>query len=84
MKAHMDKARGQLGELASLADKTERAERRILEAAEARLDTVQQEIETVRGDAQRGDEKAEDRYLDLVRERGKLQTVIARARSNLA
>lgn len=84
MKHHIDRARTHLGELAALAQKTEAAERRILAAAEQRLEAVQAEIEKARPGVEAADDAAQDRYLELVTERGKLHTVIAKARQALA
>ncbi|MNP08943.1 hypothetical protein D3C76_1010300 [compost metagenome] len=84
MKEHMDKARGQLGELGALAGKTEAAERKILAQAEKRLAEVQAAIERAGAGVEGAPEAAQDRYLALVTERGQLNTVIARARQALA
>lgn len=83
MKHHINKARTQLGELAGLAHKTEAAERRILAAASQRLEAVQAEIERARPGVEAGPDSAQDRYLELVAERGQLEQVIARAREAL-
>lgn len=80
----MEKARQGLGELGMLADKTEKAERRILEAAEKRLDEVSGLIERAQPSAQSADDAGQQRYLDLVAERGQLNIVIANARQALA
>lgn len=83
MKAHIEKAQSHLGELAGLASKTENAERRILEAAEKRLDEVQVAIEKARPGIEAAPEEKQDEYLALITERGQLNTVIAKARSTL-
>lgn len=80
MKAHIDRTRHQLGELAGLASKTEAAERKILSSAEQRLASVQNELLGIHG-AEFG--KDADRYTELVAERGQLQIVIAKARRAL-
>lgn len=84
MKRHMDRTRDQLGELAGLADRTERTERRILEQAEKRLDEVQAAIERARPGIEAAPDAAQQRYQDLVAERGQLHMVIAQARKALA
>lgn len=84
MKRHMDKARAHLGELHGLADKTERTERNILAAAEKRHAEVCQAIERARPGVEAAPESAQQRYTDLVAERGQLDVVIARARKALA
>lgn len=83
MTAHADKARERLGELAGLAAKTEAAERRILQRAEERLAEVQAEIEKLRPGIEGAADADQQRYLDLVSERGQIHTVIAKARKSL-
>lgn len=83
MKASIDRTRAQLGDLAGLTAKTEAAERRILAAAEKRLDEVQALIERARPGIEAAPDSAQGRYLDLVTERGQLQTVIGKARQAL-
>lgn len=78
-----DKAKAQLGNLSALAAKTEAAERRILESAQNRLEEVQAQIDRARPGVESAPEAAQDRYLELVRERGQLQQVIARAQQAL-
>lgn len=82
MKHHIEKARGALGELHGLATKTEAAEQRILAAANERLASVQKEIDAA-GNVEAADEAAQDAYLELIRERGQLHVVIAKARKAL-
>lgn len=84
MKAHIDKTRAHLGELGAMAEKTEMAERRILEAAEKRLDQVEADIVKARPGVEAAGDDEQQRYLDLVAERGQLHTVIAKARKALA
>lgn len=84
MKRHMERTRDQLGELAGLADRTERTERRILEQAEKRLAEVQASMERARPGIEAAPDAAQQRYTDLVAERGQLELVIARAREALA
>ena len=84
MRRHMDKARGQLGDLHGLAAKTERAERNILTAAENRHAEVCKAIERTRPGVESAPESAQQRYTDLVAERGQLDVVIAKARKALA
>lgn len=79
----MQDARRQLNGLQLLAYKTEQAERRILQAAEERLDAVQSELGTLRPRVL-ADADAAERYQALILERGKLQQVIARSRQHLS
>jgi hypothetical protein len=72
-----------LATLAGLAAKTEAAERRILKSAESRLAVVQAQIDRARPGVESAPDEAQDRYLELVRERGQLHQVIARARQVL-
>lgn len=82
MKAHVDKTRASLGELAGLAAKTDAAERRILENAEHRLFEVQRELDSIKG-AEFGTPEQQEHYSDLIKERGQLHVVIAKAREVL-
>lgn len=84
MKAHIKKVHDQLGDLAGLSAKTEAAERKILAAAEKRLATVQAAIERAAAGIEAAPDDAQQRYLDLVTERGQLHTVIAKAKQALA
>lgn len=79
----MNEHRKQLGTLAGLAAKTEAAERKILASAEKRLAVVQAQIDRARPGVEAAPDAAQDRYLELVRERGQLHQVIARARQTL-
>lgn len=83
MKAHVEKTKNHLGELASLSSKTEAAERRILAQANKRLVEVDAAIERARPGAEGAPASAQDRYLDLVKERAQLHIVIAKARQAL-
>ncbi len=83
MKAHIDKTKSQLGELGALGEKTEIAERKILEAAEKRLGEVEGEIGKAGAGLEAADDASQQRYLDLVAERGQLHTVIGKARTVL-
>lgn len=80
--AHFEVARRQLLSLARIADTTRDAERRILEAAMARLEAVDADIDRLRGRALL-DEHAGQQYSALIEERGRLALVIARAREHL-
>lgn len=84
MKAHMDRTRAQLGDLASLASKTEAAEREILKRAQDRLEKVNAEIERARPGVEGAPDDAQRRYTDLVAERGHLHIIIAKAQQALA
>ncbi len=79
----MDNVRRQLGELASLADKTDAAERKILEAAEKRLAWAGDRMAELKPRAILDGEAGRE-YQELSLERQRLQTVIAQARKNLA
>jgi hypothetical protein len=83
MKRHIENTRAHLGELHGLAAKTEAAERRILERAEARLDEVNAALERLRPGVEAAPDKSQDRYLALIEERGQLNTVIAKSRQVL-
>lgn len=80
----MDRTRAQLGDLAGLAGKTERTERAILKQAEKRLAEVQAAIERARPGIEAAPDAAQQRYQDLIAERGQLHLVIAQARKALA
>lgn len=84
MKRHIEKARAGLGDLHDLAAKTERTERNILAAAEKRHAEVCAAIERARPGADGASDAAQQRYTDLVSERGQLDVVIAKARKALA
>lgn len=83
MKAHMEKARNQLGDLGALASKTELAEKKILAQAQKRLTEVETAIERARPGVEAAPDTAQDRYLDLLKERGQLSIVIAKAQHAL-
>lgn len=83
MKKHIENARGQLVGLHGLAAKTETAERRILEQAERRHGQVVAAIERARPGIEGAPDKAQQRYTDLVAERGQLELVMAKARAAL-
>lgn len=83
MKRHMGKARAGLGRLMALSTKTEAAERRILESAQKRHDFVVAELRKLRPGIAGASDSTQDRYTDLVAERGQLDVVIAKARKAL-
>ena len=83
MKAHIERAQQSLGELGALSAKTEAAERRILERAEQRREEVQAAIDRARTGVECAPDSSQDRYLALIEERGRLDTVISRAREAL-
>ena len=83
MKRHMEKAKTDLGELHGLAAKTEAAERKILTAAEKRHAEVVAAIERARPGIDGASDAAQDRYTDLIAERGQLEIVMAKARKEL-
>lgn len=82
MKQHIENVRRQIGELSSLAAKTDEAERKILHAAEKRLEWVQSRLAELRSKAV-VDGEAGREYQDLALERGRLDLVIAQARKLL-
>ena len=83
MKRHTEKTTRHLGELHALGAKTEAAERKILDAAEKRHAAVLQELDKLRPGVEGADESTQDRYLELVQERGQLDVVIGKARGVL-
>lgn len=83
MKRHIENTRAHLGELNGLAEKTETAERGILQRAEARLEQVNAMIERQRPGVEAAPDASQDRYLALVEERGRLEIVVAKARQAL-
>jgi vacuolar-type H+-ATPase subunit H len=84
VKRHIANTQEKLGDLAGLADKTERTERRILEQAEKRLTEVQTAIDRARTGIEAAPDDAQQRYQQLIVERGQLQMVIAQAKKALA
>lgn len=83
MKEHIETARRQLGELGAMAQKTEAAEREILERAEKRLEEVMAGLKRLNRIAMTSDPDAQREYVELVQERGQLETVISKAREVL-
>lgn len=83
MKRHMQQTRDKLGELGALHAKTDAAEHRILKAAGQRLDAVVAELSKLEPGAEGADDAHQDRYVELVAERGHLHIVIAKARAIL-
>lgn len=84
MKRHITNTRQHLGELHDLAAETERSERSILARAEKRHATVLAQLERQRPGIEGANDAAQDRYTELVKERGELEMVIAKARKTLA
>lgn len=84
MKKHLTNTRDHLGELSTLAAQTHASERNILRSAERRLDVVNAAIERSRPGAETAPRAAQERYLDLVQERGQLRLIIARAQGYIA
>lgn len=80
---HIERARAQLGDLAVLADRTQRTERRILEQAKKRLADVEAALKRARPGVEFAPDAAQRRYRDLIAERGQLHIVIAQANKNL-
>lgn len=83
MQHHIENSRRQLGELAAMSRQTEDMERKILARARSRLGEVQSKLKPARVAAMTGDDAAKQTYLDLIKERGQLNHVIARAQSML-
>ena len=83
MKGHIANTRRHLGELHSLAAKTEASERGILERATNRLDEVSAMLERQRPGVEAASDAAQDRYIALVEERAQLQSVIAKSKKAL-
>lgn len=84
MKQHIENTRRQLGELGAMATQNEAAERKILDRARALLSEVEGKIDGARRASLTGGREAEDQYMELVQERGRLHQVIAQAQANLA
>lgn len=84
MKRHIEKTRAGLSDLHGLASKTERTERNILAAAEKRHTEVCAAIERARPGVEAASEAAQQRYTDLVSERGQLEVVMSKARAALS
>ena len=82
MTDHPATARRKLGELSTMASRTDDAERRILESAEAQLDKMQARIAELRPSVllNKGDA---DEYQRLISDRRRLQVVVAQARKNV-
>jgi hypothetical protein len=83
LKKHIDNTREKLGDLGAIAHKTEAAERKILESALTRREAVEAQIKRARAGIAAAPKSTEDRYLDLVSERGQLDVVISRAKKAL-
>lgn len=83
MTQHIDNTRRQLGELAAMSAQTEAMERRIMERAQQQLAIVERSINSARSASMTGGKEKQDRYMELVLEQGRLQQVIAQARSVL-
>ena len=82
MKQHIENVRRQIGELSSLAAKTDEAERKILEAAEKRLEWANGRMAELKASALTDGEAGKE-YQELAHERQRLDMVIAQARKNL-
>lgn len=73
---HIAAARRRLLDLEGLSRRTAAAERNIMEAAQARLDAVNADLNRV-GPRALTDDAAGDEYQSLTVERGRLQNIIA-------
>lgn len=71
-----------LAELGAMSSRTDAAERRILESAEAQLEKMQARISEIRPTVLVDGEHA-DEYKRLISDRHRLGVVIAQARKNL-
>ena len=83
MKQHIENTRRQLGELGAMQANTEAMERKILTRAQKLLAEIEGELDKARAHAMSGNDAAKQSYMDMVRERGRLQQVIAHANSVL-
>lgn len=83
MKTHLGNTRRQLGELAAMSAQTEAMERRIMERAQQQLAIVERGINAARSESMLVGKAKQDRYMDLVLEKGRLEQVIAHARAVL-
>ncbi len=83
MKHHIDRAKAALGELGGLSAKTDAAEANILKAAEKRLAEVQKSLSRMQKGIESAPKNEQDRYVELVEERGQLNLVISRSRALL-
>ncbi len=79
MKQNIENTRRQLGELGAMSAQTEAMERKILARAQHLLTQIEGSIDNARADAMAGDDDANQRYTDMVDERGRLQQVISQA-----
>lgn len=80
---HIDAAKQRLAHLAGLSERTEAAERKILESAEDRLTAIDADLGKLRPRVNL-DDAAGDQYQELTLERGQCVLVIERAKQVLA
>lgn len=80
---HIDAAKQRLAHLGGLSERTEAAERKILDAAEDRLTTIDADLAKLRPRVNL-DDAAGDQYQALTLERGQCVLVIERAKQVLA
>lgn len=78
---HIDTTRRHIGELQAMSHQTVAAEKRILERATSMLEDVMKQIPAAKAGAMMNDK---GKYMELIQERGRLHTVIAQAKKNLA
>ena len=83
MNTHLGNTRRQLGELAAMSAQAEAMERRIMERAQQQLAIVERGINAARSESMHGGKAKQDRYMDLVLEKGRLEQVISHARAVL-
>lgn len=74
----------ELGKLAAISSQTKADEQSILKAALRRLSVVQGGITGMDGRVMSGSDAEKGKYLSLIKERGKLNLIIARCEKNLA
>ncbi len=79
---HLDAARARLAHLGGLAARTEQAEKKILEAAQSRLEAVDADLAKLRPRVLLDPETGKQ-YQSLTMERGQLQTVIGQSQQHL-
>lgn len=84
MQTHIDSARQRLGELGAMQHQVTEMERRIVSLAESRLGDIDKELSAARAAAVGGDREAEEKYLKMIHERGRLHQVIASGRAVLS
>ena len=80
MQTNIDTTRRRIGEMVAMSRQTQEAERKILARAQELLKGVYDKIPSAKASSLLGDG---DEYMSLIAERGRLQQVIAQARTVL-